>query len=223
MLRGTEVQGTPAQHRDLHGFDGTVVMQKKHPMVTFNHNLFLDSSHATPDFFPRFGSSSYAKPGPGRPGNGCRPHACRPGRVGCTRHPRGRNRDRGLLFLRPGGTRPSLESSRVQEHSPTTLKLTQTGVAKYGVFSSHFESIREITLVPQREIQALGVGGTVPHAESRMQLLAEGSGTRMVYHAKVQPGGLFPPFIGPDLVRHQTAQQFSAMVQEMQRRAAAAP
>jgi hypothetical protein len=39
----------------------------------------------------------------------------------------------------------------------------------------------------------------------------------------VQPGGLFPPFIGPDLVRHQTAQQFSAMVQEMQRRAAAAP
>jgi carbon monoxide dehydrogenase subunit G len=118
---------------------------------------------------------------------------------------------------------PNLESSRVQEHSPTTLKLTQTGVAKYGVFSSHFESIREITLVPQREIQALGVGGTVPHAESRMQLLAEGSGTRMVYHAKVQPGGLFPPFIGPDLVRHQTAQQFSAMVQEMQRRATAAP
>ncbi len=114
---------------------------------------------------------------------------------------------------------PNLASSQVLEHSPTALKVTQTGVAKYGVFSSHFESIREITLVPQHEIKAHGTGGTVPRMESLMQLHAEGAGTRLVYHAEVWPAGLFPPFIGPDLVRHQTAEQFNAMLHEMQRRA----
>ena len=51
-----------------------------------------------------------------------------------------------------------------------------------------------------------------------MQLEAETGGTRLQYHAEVQPDFWFPPLIGPALVQRQTAEQFSAMIQEMLRR-----
>ena len=113
---------------------------------------------------------------------------------------------------------PDLNSSQVIGHSDNLLKVKQEGIARSGFFSTHFESIREIRLSPQNEIRAHGVGGNIKQMESVMQLHAEDEGTRLTYHAEVTPGFWFPPFIGPALVRHQTAEQFSAMVQEMQRR-----
>lgn len=53
-----------------------------------------------------------------------------------------------------------------------------------------------------------------------MQLEAEPGGTRLHYHAEVVPGFWFPPMIGPALVRHETAEQFSAIIREMMRRQA---
>ena len=113
---------------------------------------------------------------------------------------------------------PNLTSSQVTEHSDTVLKVEQKGLARYGIFSSHFESIREIHLVPMREIRAHGLGGNIQRMESLMQLEAEEAGTRLTYHAEVLPGFWLPPLIGPALVRRETAEQFSAMLQEMLRR-----
>lgn len=113
---------------------------------------------------------------------------------------------------------PNLISSHVTERSDTLLKVTQKGLARYGLFSANFESIREIQLTPLREIRAHGVGGNIRRMESTMQLQAEGAGTRLTYHAEVLPGFWLPPLIGPALVRHETAEQFSAMVHEMLRR-----
>lgn len=113
---------------------------------------------------------------------------------------------------------PNLSSSQVIERSDSFLKVNQKGVARYGLFSSKFESIREIRLSPLREIRAHGVGGNIQRMESVMQLQAEGSGTRLTYHAEVLPGFWFPPLIGPALVRHETAGQFSALLREMTRR-----
>lgn len=121
-------------------------------------------------------------------------------------------------FEHMGSFVPNLSSSQVLERSDAMLKVAQKGVARYGVFSANFESIREISLSPQREIRAHNVGGNVKRMESVMQLQAEGTGTRLHYHAEVMPGFWFPPFIGPALVRHETAEQFSAMLQEMLRR-----
>lgn len=113
---------------------------------------------------------------------------------------------------------PNLTSSQVTERSETLLKVAQKGVARYGIFSTHFESLREIHLTPLREIRAHGVGGNIQRMESLMQLEADGAGTRLTYHAEVLPGFWFPPLIGPALVRHETAEQFSAMLHEMVRR-----
>ncbi|MBC7681968.1 MAG: SRPBCC family protein [Ferruginibacter sp.] len=113
---------------------------------------------------------------------------------------------------------PNLTSSQVTERSDTRIKVTQKGVAKYGVFSTHFESTREIHLTPTHEIRAHGVGGNVERMESVMELEPDGSGTRLIYHAEVLPGFWFPPLIGPSLVQHETAGQFSAMLHEMVKR-----
>lgn len=112
----------------------------------------------------------------------------------------------------------NLTTSQVNERSASVLKVTQKSAARYGLFSSNLESVREIHLTPPREIRSHGVGGNLQHMESVMQLQAEGSGTRLTYHAEVLPDFWFPPLIGPSLVRHQTAEQFSAMLHEMNRR-----
>ena len=121
-------------------------------------------------------------------------------------------------FDHMGSFVPNLSSSQVLERSDALLKVAQKGVARYGFFSANFESVREISLSPQREIRAHNVSGNVKRMDSVMQLQADGSGTRLHYHAEVMPGFWFPPLIGPSLVRHETAEQFSAMLREMLRR-----
>jgi carbon monoxide dehydrogenase subunit G len=113
---------------------------------------------------------------------------------------------------------PNLQSSEVVARSEGLLKVSQKGVARFGIFSSHFESLREIRLLPPREIRAHGVGGSLKQMDSLMQLDAEPDGTRLHYHAELEPGAWFPPLIGASLVQHETAEQFSAMLQEMVRR-----
>lgn len=113
---------------------------------------------------------------------------------------------------------PNLKSSSVLERGDGLLKVLQQGVARYGVFSANFESLREIRLTPYSEIRAHGLGGNIQRMESLMRLEPEGSGTRLSYHAEALPGFWFPPMIGPALVRHETAEQFSALLDEMQRR-----
>lgn len=113
---------------------------------------------------------------------------------------------------------PNLSFSRVTARQDTLLTVHQKGTGRYGFFSADFESVREIHLVPLREIRSRGIGGNIRQVESLMQLEAEGTGTRLHYHSEAQPGFWLPPLIGPAVARHETAEQFSAMIREMQRR-----
>lgn len=113
---------------------------------------------------------------------------------------------------------PNLTRSQVLSSQGNLLQISQKGVARYGPFSTEFESIRDIQLTPKREIRAHGSGGNVRQMESLMQVEAADEGTRLRYHAEVLPGFWFPPWIGTALVRHETAEQFSAVISEMQRR-----
>jgi len=115
---------------------------------------------------------------------------------------------------------PNLARSEILESRDNLVKVGQKGTARYGFFSTDFESVREMRLTPIREIRAHGIGGNLKRLESVMQLEAEPGGTRLLYHAEVVPGFWFPPMIGPALVRHETAEQFSAVIREMTRRQA---
>jgi carbon monoxide dehydrogenase subunit G len=113
---------------------------------------------------------------------------------------------------------PNLVSSDVIERSENLLKVRQKGVSRFGIFAMDFESVQETRLSPQSEIRAHGISGNFRRMDSVMQLQAEGSGTRLTYHADVQPDFWFPPFIGPAMARRDMAEQFTAMLQEMLRR-----
>lgn len=115
---------------------------------------------------------------------------------------------------------PNLTRSEILESRDNLIKVGQKGTARYGFFSTDFESVRDIRLAPPNEIRAHGIGGNIKRLESVMQLEAEPGGTRLHYHAEVVPGFWFPPMIGPALVRHETAEQFSAIIGEMVRRQA---
>ena len=122
-------------------------------------------------------------------------------------------------FEHMGQFLPGLTSSQVAERSETMVKVSQAGVVRYGLFSSAFESIREITITPRSQIRSHSIGGTV-QSDSLMQLQPEGEGTHLTYHADVVPGRWFPPLVGPAVARRETSEQFSAMLREMLRRAA---
>jgi len=113
----------------------------------------------------------------------------------------------------------NLDSSEVLERRDNnSLRIRQTGKARFGIFSSEFSTEREIVLTPMREILAHGTGGNIKRMESRMRIEPEEGGVRLRYHAEVEPDFWLPPLIGPSMVRHETAEQFSAMIREMLRR-----
>ena len=115
---------------------------------------------------------------------------------------------------------PNLSHSQVLHRTENLLRISQRGKAHWGPLTMNFESVREVTLVPQREISTHGLSGTVKRVDSSMTLEPEGDGTRLRYHTEVEPGSWFPPLLGPAKVRQETAAQFNAIVQEMQRRLA---
>jgi carbon monoxide dehydrogenase subunit G len=113
---------------------------------------------------------------------------------------------------------PNLHSSEVLERNGTVVKVRQAGRARYGVFSADFNFVREFVLTPRQEIRAHSTGGNIKRMDSVMRLEPEPGGIRLQYHAEVQPNFWLPPMIGPALVQHETAEQFSAMIHEMLRR-----
>ena len=117
---------------------------------------------------------------------------------------------------------PNLESSRIVERQGNVLKIEQVGIAHFGPFSQHFTSVREISLNPQREILARQLSGTARRMESRMRVSALVDGARLEYRAEIVPDTPLPPLFGPSFVRHEMAEQFSAMINEMAKRQAGA-
>ena len=113
---------------------------------------------------------------------------------------------------------PNLTASEVLERNGEVVRIRQAGVARYGLFSARFDFVREFTLRPSQEIRAHSTGGNVRRMDSVMRLTQDEGGTRLEYHAEVEPDFWLPPLIGPAFVRHETAEQFSAMIHEMVRR-----
>lgn len=116
----------------------------------------------------------------------------------------------------------NLTSSRIIATNGNRVRVAQTGFARLGPLSQAFESVRDITLTPMKEIVAHQVSGSARRVDSRMRLKALDDGsTRLEYRVEVVPETSLPPLIGPAIVRHEMAEQFSLLIGEMKRRQAA--
>ncbi|MEW9897044.1 SRPBCC family protein [Chitinivorax sp. PXF-14] len=113
---------------------------------------------------------------------------------------------------------PNVHESHVLERHGEQLRVQQKGVARYGVLSFSFESLRDIELKPISEIRSRAVGGNVKQMEGTTQLSHDAGGTTIVFHSTSVPGVWVPPMLGLAFVRNEVAEQFHGMLLEMQKR-----
>ncbi len=125
-------------------------------------------------------------------------------------------------FEHMSGFVSNLKESKVLSTSGSMLKIYQRGAASYALIDFPFESTREITLTAFDKIQSHMVSGNMSKMEGVTQLMDEGGGTRIVYHADSIPGHWLPPFGAKGFIEHETRAQFLQMRDEILRRKSSA-
>lgn len=119
------------------------------------------------------------------------------------------------------GVVPNLDSSQIVSRRGNVFLVRQHGKANFGPFSFPFESLRQIELFPEGRILAQALSGSSKHMQSELRVVAEGSGARVDYQLEVVPDRWLPSSLGVRFMGHEMAEQFSALIREMERRQAA--
>lgn len=114
---------------------------------------------------------------------------------------------------------PGMRSSRVVQRNGDQLLLEQTGVLGFLIFQQPIAVKLAVTEWPPQRIVAHAVGGNLKEMEGSYTLETLPNGAvRLSYSARLLPDFPVPPVVGPLVVRHLVARQFSAMVNEIVRR-----
>ena len=114
----------------------------------------------------------------------------------------------------------NLEKSVILSRTDGTLLVSQKGRMGFGPFSVPIETVTEIRLTPYETMQARLVSGNLKKNASTTRLIADASGTRVVYHLESIPDVWLPPLIGRALVEYETRARFRQVVDEILRRKA---
>jgi carbon monoxide dehydrogenase subunit G len=114
---------------------------------------------------------------------------------------------------------PNLEASRVIAREAGVVHIAQRGKMDFGPFTFRFESERRVE-ARQREglLIARAVSGSAKHMQSEMRLTPEAGGTRLDYRVEMVPERWIPSSLGVGFMRHELAEQFTAIAREMVRR-----
>jgi carbon monoxide dehydrogenase subunit G len=112
----------------------------------------------------------------------------------------------------------NLQVSHVVSVTGQTIHVEQKGKSSHGPFSIDFESVKAYELKPFDSIRTHLISGTFKKFEGRMDLVAQGATTRLVYHGESIPVMWVPPLIGPAMVRSEIREQFGELRDEILRR-----
>ena len=115
-----------------------------------------------------------------------------------------------------------LEKSVILSRTADTLMVSQKGIMGWGPFSVPIETVAKIHLTPYEEIQSHLVSGNMRKSEATTRLIADASGTRVVYHLEAIPDMWMPPLIARALVEFETRARFRQVAAEILRRKALA-
>lgn len=120
------------------------------------------------------------------------------------------------------GIVPNLVSSQIVSRQDNVFVIKQRGKADFGPFSFPFESLRQVELLPDGRILGRALGGSTKHLRSELRVQAQGRGARGDYQIEVVPDRWLPSGLGVPFMRHEMAEQFTALIHEMERRQTAA-
>jgi ribosome-associated toxin RatA of RatAB toxin-antitoxin module len=118
---------------------------------------------------------------------------------------------------------PGLSRSTVRGREGNRVRLEQSGEARFLFFSYPIELQLEVLERPLEWVASQAVGGNMRRMHGRYELYArEPRGTTLLYYGEIVPEFRLPRFVGPAAVRAMIEQQFTAMVEEIDRRAVSA-
>ena len=119
---------------------------------------------------------------------------------------------------------PGISSSVVLLRNADRVIVEQRGEARFLVFSMPIEVRYEVQESPPYWIASRAVGGNLRRMSSRYDLNPNAArpGVRLDYTGEIEPDFDLPPLVGPFALRAMVEEQFTAMVDEIERRAAPA-
>lgn len=113
---------------------------------------------------------------------------------------------------------PNLASSQIVSHAGNVYRIVQQGKANFGPFSFKFSSERRIEWFPDGRLISQALSGSTKYMRSELHFQAVGSGTKISYRIEMVPDYWVPSSLGVGFMRHELAEQFSALGNEMLRR-----
>ena len=117
---------------------------------------------------------------------------------------------------------PGISRSEVRSRDGRRLMLEQAGEARFLVFSFPIQVTLEVTETAPGSISSRSVGGNVRRMAGRYDLAPDPRGGVLLrYQGVIEPDFDLPPLIGAAALRANAEEQFTAMVAEIERRAAA--
>jgi carbon monoxide dehydrogenase subunit G len=114
---------------------------------------------------------------------------------------------------------PNVRESRIEARDADAVTVEQKGIAKFGLLSFPYTSVRRMQLDPQNTIQSTQVAGSMRRLVSLMKISADGAGTRLEYKIEIEPAGIAANVMSKDFLQHEITEQFTAIVGEMVKRA----
>ena len=116
----------------------------------------------------------------------------------------------------------NLEYSGVQDKADNVLRVHQKGQASRGPVTIKFDNVREVELVPQREIRSRLIRGDMKESTFVTRIVEIDGRIHIVNIGRYTPNVWVPPLIGPALIQAETQKQFGEIRTEILRRFAAA-
>jgi carbon monoxide dehydrogenase subunit G len=113
---------------------------------------------------------------------------------------------------------PNVRGSKIAARDGNVVTVEQKGVAKFGLLSFPYTSVRRMQLDPQNTIQSTQVSGSMRRLVSLMKVSPDGGGTRLDYKLEIEPAGIAATVMSKDFLQHEITEQFTAIVGEMGKR-----
>jgi hypothetical protein len=114
----------------------------------------------------------------------------------------------------------NLEFSGIEDRVDDVLRVRQKGKASRGPMTLTFDNIREIELVPQREIRSRLISGDLKASDFTTRIVEATGIVHIVNSGRYTPNIWVPPLIGPALIEAETQKQFGEIRTEILRRSA---
>jgi len=113
----------------------------------------------------------------------------------------------------------NVNSSRITDRSGSTLLVAQTSSTAFGLLKFSFDNVREVELVPHREIRSKLISGDMKDSAFTTRLVSDADDvTRVVNHGVFISTIWVPPVIGTAFLESETRRQFFELRNEIMRR-----